>query len=722
MEYEESFVPLPEGDIVSQLLKKSFAARNVSEQKVIVKQKPTPKLLLKTKDRSFQEAWYAKKDWLCGSEGMKCLFCWPCLLFRPLRASQTWTETGYSNMHGFLSDCQKHERARAHMQAYKMWKTFDVSERVDTLFSRARREEIERHNEEVRQNREMLRTLSEAVLYLAKQELPFRGHDESTASLNKGNYRELLECLAKFDSVFERRFHGRLADSERASGGGVFTGVSADIQNDLIECIDMIIQDQIDKEIQECTFLTIQVDETTDVSTKEQLSAIIRLDRNGEIVERFLKFVNVSQDRSAPAITAIVKEILNRYGESLKEKLVMQTYDGATVMSGHIGGVQTLLRQDYPFAFFFHCAAHRLNLVLCQSASRISHAKVFFANVSAFSSFTSVSSKRKELFRSHDIDIPSPGETRWYYRSRTIGVIFEKYEPLVNALEEIEDMPQSWDDATVTQASGLLQYLNSFLFCFLLCLFNKILQHSSILYSILQNRSTDFSLGVGKVKGFATFLTELRSDAAFDELFRVTVEKVGQPSSRSDKKPNYKQLYFEILDTTITMLSDRFADCESFAFLDLVNPYFFGGWKDKVPQNKLQLLKGKYGSLFDMPTLESQLLFMYKDTDFHKESSMELMHYIYHYNLHPSLPEVVKLLKLNAVIAVSSASVERSFSCLRRVKTYLRSKMGQERLSSLCRISIHKDILKEKEDQNQLHNLITEKFIEKPRRLNFLYK
>ena len=483
------------------------------------------------------------------------------------------------------------------MQAYKMWKSFDISERVDVLFSRARREEIERHNEEVRQNREMLRTLSEAVLYLVKQEILLRGHDESSASFNKGNYRELLECLAKFDSVFERRFHGRLADSERASGGGVFTGVSADIQNDPIECIDMIIQDQIDKEIQECTFLTIQVDETTDVSTKEQLSAIIRLDRNGE-VERFLKFVNVSQDRSAPAITAIVKEILNRYGESLKEKLVMQTYDGATVMSGHIGGVQTLLRQDYPFAYFFHCAAHRLNLVLCQSASRISHAKVFFANVSAFSSFTSVSSKRKELFRSHDIDIPSHGETKWYYRSRTIGVIFEQYEPLVNVLEEIEDKPQSWDDATVTQASGLLQYLNSFLFCFLLCLFNKILQHSTILYSILQNRSTDFSLGVRKVKGFATFLTELRSDAAFDELFRVTVDMVGQPSSRSDKKPNYKQLYFEILDTTITMLNDRFADCESFAFLDLVNPYFFGGWKDNVPKNKLQLLKEKYVSLF----------------------------------------------------------------------------------------------------------------------------
>ena len=49
------------------------------------------------------------------------------------------------------------------MQAYEMWKTFDVSERVDTLFSRARRDVTERHNEEVIQNREMLRALSEAL-------------------------------------------------------------------------------------------------------------------------------------------------------------------------------------------------------------------------------------------------------------------------------------------------------------------------------------------------------------------------------------------------------------------------------------------------------------------------------------------------------------------------------------------------------------------------------
>ena len=87
------------------------------------------------------------------------------------------------------------------------------------------------------------------MLYLSKQELSFRGHDESSVSLNKGkNYRELLELIAKFDPQFERRLHGRLEDSHRgAEGGGTFTGVSSDIQNDVIESIDLVIQDEIDK-------------------------------------------------------------------------------------------------------------------------------------------------------------------------------------------------------------------------------------------------------------------------------------------------------------------------------------------------------------------------------------------------------------------------------------------------------------------------------------------
>ena len=99
---------------------------------------------------------------------------------------------------------------------------------------------------------------------------------------------------------------------------------------------------------------------------------------------------------------------------------------------------------------------------------------------------------------------------------------------------------------------------------------------------------------------------------------------VGLPTSRSARKPNYKQLYFEIIDSTLAMINDRFADCQSFEFLDLVNPVFFKNWKESVPNSSLLCLKDKYEPLFDISSLESQLLFIYKDTDFHKESPTEL--------------------------------------------------------------------------------------------------
>ena len=120
------------------------------------------------------------------------------------------------------------------------------------------------------------------------------------------------------------------------------------MQNDLIECIDSINQDQIVEEVKQCTILSVQVDETTDVSSNEQLTVIIRLDKKDDVVERFFNFVG--SDRTAPAISSSVKDVFTHYGDSILNNLIMQTYDGASVMSGHSSGVQTLVREDYPFA------------------------------------------------------------------------------------------------------------------------------------------------------------------------------------------------------------------------------------------------------------------------------------------------------------------------------------------------------------------------------------
>jgi hypothetical protein len=51
----------------------------------------------------------------------------------------------------------------------------------------------------VKKNREVLGRLINVTHFLAKQELAFKGYDESSTSLNKGNYKRKLYYLAGYD-------------------------------------------------------------------------------------------------------------------------------------------------------------------------------------------------------------------------------------------------------------------------------------------------------------------------------------------------------------------------------------------------------------------------------------------------------------------------------------------------------------------------------------------
>ena len=55
--------------------------------------------------------------------------------------------------------------------------------------------------------------------------------------------------------------------------------------------------------------------------------------------------------------------------------------------------------------------------------------------------------------------------------------------------------------------------------------------------------------------------------------------------------------------------------------------------------------------------------------------------------------EVLTLIKLLLVMPASNATSERSFSALRRVKTYLRTTMTQERLNNLMLLHVHQESL-----------------------------
>ena len=48
-----------------------------------------------------------------------------------------------------------------------------------------------------------------------------------------------------------------------------------------------------------------------------------------------------------------------------------QAYDGASNVSGHKSGLQTLVRGHYPKALNSHCAGHNLSLVLNDAAKEV---------------------------------------------------------------------------------------------------------------------------------------------------------------------------------------------------------------------------------------------------------------------------------------------------------------------------------------------------------------
>jgi len=60
--------------------------------------------------------------------------------------------------------------------------------------------------------------------------------------------------------------------------------------------------------------------------------------------------------------------------------------------------------------------------------------------------------------------------------------------------------------------------------------------------------------------------------------------------------------------------------------------------------------------------------------------------------------QILRLLMLFATIPMTTCTSERSFSFLKRIKTYLRSTMGENRLNGLALLNMHPEIIIEPEE------------------------
>ena len=109
-------------------------------------------------------------------------------------------------------------------------------------------------------------------------------------------------------------------------------------------------------------FDSIMMDGTTDMSSKEQISFCIRtVNTDFSVNEHFMGFYQTDDTHSSTLFKCLM-DAVTRFGLSSND-CRGQCYDGAANMSGHVSGLQTLLREQEQRALYVHCRAHSLNLV-----------------------------------------------------------------------------------------------------------------------------------------------------------------------------------------------------------------------------------------------------------------------------------------------------------------------------------------------------------------------
>ena len=184
-------------------------------------------------------------------------------------------------------------------------------------------------------------------------------------SANRGVFLDLVTYTADLDGAFR----------DHLEKYNVVKNISKSMQNDLLSCMLEVYTKEITREIKNSRYVSVQADQTIDISCKSQFVIIVRYVKNFKPVERFFKFVEL-QDRKADGLTQALKENLDSL--NLESKLIAQAYGGAAVMRGSINGVQVQMKKFFSHAHYVYCHAHQMNLIIKKMAYCNKKLKLFF--------------------------------------------------------------------------------------------------------------------------------------------------------------------------------------------------------------------------------------------------------------------------------------------------------------------------------------------------------
>lgn len=691
------------------------------EEKIKIKQagRPKPNLVItnltkcKTRDykRTFKIETYEKSDWLCGCDVSNSLYCFPCLLFASDETTE-WTKSGVKDLIHLSDKIKKHQCSKAHISAklgFNLLGKQDIRQQLNSAY----RVSIEKHNEQVNKNRYVLCKIIDCVKFCGAFELALRGHDEGENSLNPGIFKGLINFSAELD----------LALREHLQQATVFKGTSKEIQNDLLDCMLSVCQTHIKKEIADSKFVSVMSDETSDISNIFQMVIVLRYTlKNGTPVERFWSYKNPS-DHDAVALADCIENVLISVLKK-PDQLISQSYDGASVMSGVHGGVQKLIKDKFPYAYYIHCYAHQLNLIMSQATSINTNVRIFFSDLSDITNFFSNSPQRVAVLDEVVGNrIPKASSTRWNFKSRTVNTVYENREDLINCMEKIQST--SRQSESITKAGALLRLLNDSKFVFWLTVFHRLMPHVDILYSQLQKRTTD---SVTIKRCIAEFEKNIQKER--DNIHTIKdseLENIDLSLSRKRRKMDERNSYVsttvqakEVCDTIISEINRRFSFTDHLEIANLFSVEKFETFSSNFPNQHLETAIRTFKFL-DKNKLKTELEIIYRRTDFREVSgAVHLLQFLIENNLLADFSETCLVLHAIVTMPMTTAEAERCFSTLKRIKTFLRSTMSQNRLTALAMLSIEKEMIQDIENFNQL---VIEEFIsKKDRRLQLEYK
>jgi ribosomal protein S8 len=141
---------------------------------------------------------------------------------------------------------------------------------------------------------------------------------------------------------------------------GILT--TPDIQKEIANVAASKTLDAILKNLGDSSF-AILVDESCDISVKEQLTIVLRyVDKQGHVIERFLGITHVS-NTTAVVLKKTIESVLNKHHLSIS-RLWGQWYDEVSNMRSGSNELKTLILNENSPAYYVNCFVHQLQLTL----------------------------------------------------------------------------------------------------------------------------------------------------------------------------------------------------------------------------------------------------------------------------------------------------------------------------------------------------------------------